>query len=143
MFGLDRITYSVGLAMGSIPLPCRICKWDEKAFHSRPHFFFLDKNMSRFRPKRDGILRDPIPIGKFHFLVNNETRWDEIYQFHSRPVYGSEIKKCLTLIPKFSYRTKICPNSVSNGMGSRRIPSHREKLPSLIFGSSSDEFSLT
>ena len=57
-------------------------------------------------------------LKKFLFLVGNQTGWDEIYQSYSCPVYASRIKKYLTPIPKFFYRTKIYPNPVPNGMGS-------------------------
>ena len=44
--------------------------------------------------------------------VGNGTRWDEIYQSQSRPVYASGMKKYLIHVPIFIFGTKICLNSV-------------------------------
>ena len=107
-------------------------------------YLFWDKNMSQSRPKRDEIMWDPIPkemgscgipsqLEKFPFLIGNETGWEGICQSHSRHAYAIGIKKkCLTPIPKFFYRTKICFNPILKGMGSRRISSHQKKLSSLL-----------
>lgn len=35
-----------------------------KKCHTHVPIYILDKNMSRSHPKRDGIMRDLIPIGK-------------------------------------------------------------------------------
>ena len=67
-----------------------------------------------------GFCGIPSQLKKFLFLIGNETGWDEIYQSHSRPAYVILIKKCLTPIPKFFYRTKIYP-----------IPSGKIAIPSV------------
>ncbi|ESR64924.1 hypothetical protein CICLE_v10010041mg [Citrus x clementina] len=79
-----------------------------------------------------GSCKIPSQLKKFLFLVSNETECDEIYQSHSHPVYANEIKKNVSLaFLNFFYKTKICLNPFLNGTGSRRIPSHWEKLSSL------------
>ena len=88
-------------------------------------YFFCDKNISQSCPKRNGILRDPIPIGK-NFILNRQ--WDGMGWNLSIPF---SFRICPTPVPKFFYWTKICLNPIPNGMGSHRITCHREKLPSL------------
>ena len=112
------------------PIPSRICKWDEKMFQSRFYIFFWTKIYLNPVPKEMGSSGIPSQLKKFSFLIGNETGWDEICQSHSRPTYVIGIK-CSTPIPKFFYETKICLNLVPNEMRSRKIPFHREKLPSL------------
>ena len=61
---------SLGLAMGRdgmrfinpSPIPYMQMGWKNVSILSL--YFFWDKNMSQSRPKRDGILQNPIPIGK-------------------------------------------------------------------------------
>ena len=106
-----------------IPVPSRICKWDEKTSQSRPYIFFGTKICPNPVPKEMGSCGIPSQLKKISFLIDNETEWDEICQSHSRPTYVIGIKKCSTPIPKFFYGTKICSNPVPNGMGIRKIPS--------------------
>ena len=116
----------------SISVPSRICTWDKKMSQSRPYIFFRTKICSNPLPKEMRSCGIPSQLKNFPFLISNEAGWDGICQSHFRPAYVIGIKKCLTPVPKFFYGTKICPNPVLNGMRSRRIPSHREKLSSLV-----------
>ena len=115
-----------------IPVPSHIYKWDEKTSQSRFYIFFGTKICPNPIPKEMGSCGIPSQLEIFPFLIGNETGWDGICQSHSRPAYVIGIKKCLNPVPKFFYGTKIYLNLVPNGMESRRIPSHREKLPSLV-----------
>ena len=104
-----------------IPISSHLYKWNEKISHSCLYIFFGTKIYPHSVPKDMGLYEISSQLEKFTFLVGNQTGWDEIYQSHFRPVYASEIKKSLISVPKFFYGTKIYPNSVLNGMRSRKI----------------------
>ena len=76
-------------------------------------YFFWDKNMSQFRPKRDGILQ----LEKFTFLIGNKTGWDEICKSHSRPVYVIGIKKISLPSLNFFMRQKFVQIPSQMGWG--------------------------
>ena len=114
----------------SIPVPSRICKWDEKTSQSRPYIFFGTKICLNPVPKEMGSCGIPSQLEKFTFLISNETRWDEIYQSHSRPAYIIGIKKYPNPVPNFLWDKNMSQSRPKwDGIPQDPIPSGKIVIP--------------